>query len=56
MSDAFPFRLVILTPEFNASEVSLLISNCLVSCQSGFLVVSYLFQFPREALKEERIF
>lgn len=33
----------------------MLISNWLVSCQSGFLVISYFFQFPREALKEERI-
>lgn len=33
----------------------MLISNWLVSCQSGFLVISHLFQFPREALKEERI-
>lgn len=33
----------------------MLISNWLVSCQSGFLVISYLFKFPREALKEEGI-
>lgn len=33
----------------------MLISSWLVSCQSGFLVISYLFHFLREALKEERI-
>lgn len=38
-----------------SSEICLLISSWLVSCQLGFLVISYLFQFPLEALKRGRI-
>ena len=36
-------------------KICLFVSNRLVSCQLGFIVVSYLFQLPRKALKEERI-
>ena len=52
------FKLFILTPESSGLirlKICLFISNRLVSCQLGFLGVSYLFQLPREALKEERI-